>query len=231
MSFFRLPLASLLLAAPFAALAQRPTLPLPRLYVGLAAYTSAFQPIGNSAQMGFSVPVQATLGYQLRPRLAVQAEVSYQGQRYGYYYAGPAGATVTNGQLRLGPIRQTTANSERRAVAASLLARYTLTRQPLRRLQLDLLGGLSLEHYHAVTHGVTTDSVATPVSTFDYDNIDTSLLLSGGAGGRYRLGPRLEATGTVLVGVPLTGYGGLRNFEFRFKPSFALGLRYSLGRF
>ena len=232
MAPFRPLLIGLLLGAPALCRAQTPAAapPLPRFYVGLAAYSSAFQPIGNSAETGFSLPLQATVGYQLRPRLAVQAEVSYQSQRYSYAFSGPSYVSTNNGQQRLGPLQETTANRQRRALAASLLARYTLTRQPARRLQVDLLGGFSLEHYRLATHGVTTDSVANPVSTFNDDNADTSLLLSLGVGVRYRLGPRLEATGSGLVGVPLTGYAGLQGFEFRFKPSFAVGLRYHFGR-
>ncbi|MDQ2794220.1 MAG: hypothetical protein M3Y12_09455, partial [Bacteroidota bacterium] len=90
MRFSFLALSGLLAAAAFPARAQTapaapaalPGLAAPRFFVGLAAYSSYYQPLGGLSLANRSsvrVPLQLVAGYQLRPRLAVQVGVAYSG--------------------------------------------------------------------------------------------------------------------------------------------------------
>ena len=74
MRFLSFALGGLLLSTVRPALAQTSaaTPATPRYYVGLSAYTSYYQQIGNrrTGTTGFAVPLQLTAGYQLSPRVA-----------------------------------------------------------------------------------------------------------------------------------------------------------------
>lgn len=208
-------------AAPLLTRAQLPTpaTPAPHFYVGLAAYASNYLPLGQTWRGGFPVPLQATVGYQLGARWALQASVAYSGRGntyegtdYHYTTAGTYLPYTYSGQYR------------QRLLTASVLGRYTLTRQAAHRLQVDALGGLALVHTRSWSTYTQLDSAAAPFAeTYTYRL--NNLLLNAGLGLRYRLAPSLEATYNLLLGLPLSGYasGGLH-------PSMALGLQYRFGQ-
>lgn len=186
----------------------------PHLYVGLAAYASNYLPLGQFWRHGFPVPLQATVGYQLSPRWAVQASGAYSGRSNSY--AGFEGSSTTPASY-VGSYRE-------RLFTTSVLGRYTLTRQPTHRLQVDVLAGLAWAHLHYTSSYSRIDSLGA-ITSSGGDYTTNRLLLNAGLGARYRITPRLEATYNVLLNVPLSGYhaGGPQ-------PSMALGLQYHLGR-
>ena len=186
----------------------------PHVYVGLAAYASNYLPLGQFWRHGFPVPLQATVGYQLSPRWAVQASFAYSGRSNSYsgYDGSPTLQPSYTGSYR------------ERLYTTSVLGRYTLTRQAAHRLQIDALAGLSWVHRDFRSGYSRLDSLG--VSTGTTNNYRTNnLLLNAGLGARYRITPRLEANYNFLLGVPLSGYNasGLQ-------PSMALGLQYRFGR-
>jgi hypothetical protein len=217
----RLLLGSLLLATPLLSRAQTTELaPRPRFYVGLAAYHSNFQNlIRRHGDTGLPVPVQLTAGYQLRPRLALELGVAHSGRssRYAYdgYYFNATGP---------GYLNQHTSTTTERATSVSALGRYTLTRQPAHRLQVDVLGGFTLAHGTYYARGSDTNSLSGTVATtpFAHRAAATDFLLTAGLGLRYRLAPRLELNLDLTANRSLT-YDG-------FTGSAALGLRYRFGK-
>ena len=143
-----------LLASSFAGHAQATEpAPIPRFYGGLGLYTSSHQNLSSWGIDGARIPVQAVVGYQWRPRLAVQLGVAYSGNRsqyaYNYFYSpnypAPAGAKT-----------DVAGTYTERSITTSLLARYTLTRKLAHRFQADLIGGVKVEYsrYHDV--GIST---------------------------------------------------------------------------
>ncbi|MCI1189230.1 outer membrane beta-barrel protein [Hymenobacter sp. DH14] len=223
-----LALGGLLLAAALPAHAQ--TAPAAaRYYVGLAAYSSYFQPLGDLSQANRNevrVPLQLVAGYQLRPRLAVQVGVAYSGTTASYATAGRAYSPANPTQ---GTYFDYNATDTQRRVTLSVLARYTLTRNAAHRVQFDALGGFTLEHGRTFLRGTQADSVggAFVVSPFSYHASRTNLLLTAGLGTRLRLSPRftLFYDFTLNKNLNMPGYlpGSLTS-------SSALGLRYRFGR-
>lgn len=215
-------LAGLLLGAPCAGLAQT----FPHYYLGLAAYSSDYQGLGGSYNQGVRVPVQAVVGYQLRPRLAVQLGVAYSSATASYfgiskYYTGSAAAAspyayfIDQGQ------------TTRRNTSVALLARYTLTRQPAHRFQVDALGGFTLELQRLDFSSTRTDIDSTSthfaMTQTQEQSRRTDLLLTAGISPRLRFGRHLEALLDVTINKALT----LRTTGL--SGAAALGLRYRFG--
>jgi hypothetical protein len=220
MSAFFPACAALLLSAPLATLAQSPDpVPAYRFYGGVAAYTSAAQSLGGYSGSWYNVPVEATLGYQLRPRLAVQVGLAYSNTHDSFSY--------TNGYVDANANAVSSLNTSdytRRVFTTSLLARYTLTRQAAHRFQVDALAGPSLLHSagrSTYTETVTSQG-SSSVSNYDYSYRYNNLLLNAGPSFRYRFGQHLEAVYDVLFGASLTN-------RFNGSTSMALGLRYRFG--
>ena len=227
MNFSRLFLGGLLLGLPLLSLAQdAPPATAPRFYAGLAAYSGPYQRFGSSNTNGtdVNIPVQATFGYQLRPRLAVQIGLTYSGYKrgYGYNYNYIDSNTdqinySSNGTYTL------------RTFDTALLLRYTLTRKAAHRFQVDAVGGLQLTHQRGRQVGTDIYSYINPSqgprTTIEYDNVYPYNVLSVnlGPGFRYRFGQRLEAVGDILFNLPVTG--NYHNLD----SSLALGLRYHFG--
>lgn len=225
----RLILGSLLLGSSLASHAQatEPAIA-SKFYVGLGVYSGPYQNLGrtNIRDNKYSVPVQATLGYHIRPRLAVQLGLTYSGYKdkseydYDYDYTD-----VNNYRVN----RNSNYAATVRTVNTSLLVRYTLTRQPAHRFQVDLAGGLMLVHQRV--HLTSTDFYSYidypqgPTTTVENDDSYTYNVLNVNLGPsfRYRFGQRLEAVGDILFNVPVTG-----NYR-RLDASLALGLRYRFG--
>lgn len=228
MNFTLFTLGSLLLSMPFSSQAQdSQPVPAPKFYVGLAAYSGPYQAFSTTHRYrdNINIPVQATIGYQLRPRLAVQLGLTYSGYKnkfereYDYI-------SIDNYKIHYNGNTITTV----RTFSTALLMRYTLTRKPAHHFQFDVLGGLTLIHQGArVTGNETysyTDYPQSPSTIIDrnrsysYTNLSATL----GPEFRYRFGQRLEAVGDILFNLPLTGtYHDLDS-------SVALGLRYHFGQ-
>ncbi|MCC3151982.1 outer membrane beta-barrel protein [Hymenobacter sp. BT770] len=185
-----------------------------RLYGDLAAYSSYFLPLGNHSGTGFGLPLQATLGYQLRPRLAVQVGVAYRAAS-----GNSEGTILYNGSSRA------YANDYRNTnLSVSVLGRYTLTRNPAHRLQFDVLGGMTLERHTFRGTGFYPDyDQPTGSVEFDRSSSNNRYLLTAGASVRYQLSPRFELLYTSTVNTDI------RSFQ-QLTTSSALGLRYHFGR-
>lgn len=223
MKFSPLLLSSLLLGAPFPGHAQSPGLPsAPHFYGGLGVYSSSHQSLGSWGNGQARIPVQAVVGYQVRPRVAVQLGLAYSGNSASYayatsyssYYPAPPSAIIDYA-----------GRYTERSATATLLARYTLTRQAAHRFQADVLGGAKFEYLHFQNAGTETthDQAAPVVTAYEYPSVDKQLAVSLGVGLRYRLAARLEATYDLTFDQPLYGsfYGSKR-----LQATMALGLRY-----
>lgn len=223
MHFLRLALGALLLGSPLLSRAQTTDVaPAPRFYVGLAAYQSPYQGLDNWRQSdtGFRVPVQLTVGYQLRPRLALELGVAYSGRTTRYAFDGSyydANGTPFNYQY--------SNTTTQRTASVSALARYTLTRQPAHRLQVEALGGVTVVHRNSYSRGFNTKDPSGPLqnTSFNIRYSDNDLLLTAGLGLRYRLSPRFA------LNLDLTTNRNVNNDLFGFTGSAALGLRYRIG--
>jgi len=219
--------ASLLLGS-LPGFAQDAAPPTYRFYGGLTAYSSSFQPLGGRSYLGGSsratVPVQVVVGYQLRPRWAMQVGAAYTGYRQAYSYLGryaePGGTNAYdfsyNGSYTV------------RKLSLALLGRYTLTRKPAHRFQVDALGGLTYEHSSLHDAGLFTSNQGGPLLTSDYGSVERQnrLLVGLGPGLRFRAARQLDVMLDVVFSSPLYGSG---NFDLT--SATALGLRYRFGEF
>jgi hypothetical protein len=220
MTILRLALGSLLLGSSVTVQAQSAApVPAPRFYGGLGIYNSSHQNI-SSWGSGTRIPVQAVVGYQLRPRLAVQLGLAYNGNRDTYDYQHVYSALGTLPTYASG-------TSIERSTTTSLLVRYTLTRKLQHRFQADLLGGVKVEHsYFSNAGGYFDNSQALP-TPFDYSSTYNSTLLSLGASLRYRVVSRLEAVYDLTFDQPISN--GYARYGLRPQATMALGLRYHFG--
>jgi len=226
----RLLVSSLLLSTPLISLAQdNPAVATPKFYAGLGLYSGSYHSLGRSKSPAsittsststYQLPVQATLGYQLRPRLAVQLGLVYSSRKNDFassdeYIDANADRILftSNGRSTL------------RHYTASLQARYALTRKPDRRFQVDVVGGLAYDHqyyrgvgseeYTNVSQGTST--VTNRDAMFPYN--EASVVI--GPSLRYRFGQRLEVVYDLLLNQPLNRQSN--------SSSMALGLRYCFG--
>jgi hypothetical protein len=215
-----------LLGLPLAGYAQASDpAPAPHFYGGLGLYSSSHHNLSGWSN-GARIPVQAVVGYQLRPRLAVQLGFAYSGNRsqytystsYSSYYPAPPNTSI-----------DIAGTYTERSTTTSLLARYTLTRKLAHRFQADVLGGIKFEYsrYHDAGTTTTHDQATPVVTAFDYPNTYNSTLLSLGASLRYRVVSRLEAVYDLTFDQPIS-----RNsyYSRRLEATMALGLRYRFGR-
>ena len=215
---------SLLLGWPLASHAQTSGLPTaPHFYGGLGVYSSSHQNLSSWGNGQARIPVQAVVGYQLRPRLAVQLGLAYSGNHndyayatsYSSYYPSPPNSIVDFA----GTYRE-------RSATATLLARYGLTRKPTHRFQADVLGGAKFAYtrYNDLGTLTTHDQAAPVVTAYERPSTYTQPALSLGFGLRYRLVSRLEAAYDFTFDQPV-----FRNndyFTSRLQATMALGLRY-----
>ena len=237
MRFPSLALSGLLLSTTLPALAQTtpaetPALPgtaAPRFFVGLGAYSSYYQPLESRSTnvTGLPVPVQLTAGYQLRPRLALQAGLAYQSSSYAY-----AQSYYLYGTSNSPEYRSYAGSSRSRGLSASVLARYTLTRNAAHRVQFDALGGFTLQHYFGRDQGTRVDSLGGTRNSSPYTNrySETSLLLTAGLGTRYRLSRHFDLTLDLLLNRAVLGDTYTPPMRLGLTGSSALGLRYRFGR-
>ena len=219
--------AGVLLELPFAGSAQSADGAAPHFYGGLGVYTSSHQNLSSWGSGSARIPVQAVVGYQLRPRLAVQLGLAYSGNRSNYAYASSYSSYYPAPPSTVTDIDGTYTE---RSTTTSLLARYTLTRKPAHRFQADLLGGAKFEYsrYHDVGTYTSHDQPTPVVTPFDYPSSYTSALLSLGPSLRCRLVSRLEAVYDLTFDLPVAG--GHAYYSPRLQATMALGLRYHFGR-
>lgn len=219
-------LSGALLIPSFTGHAQSVELPTaPHFYGGLGVYSSSRQNLGSWNINQARIPVQALVGYQLRPRLAVQLGVAYSGNSDDYAYSTsysstypPPPSTVVDfaGQYK------------ERFVTATLLARYGLTRKPGHRFQADVLGGAKFEYVRYGEAGTrTTYNQAAPVATaYSAPHTSTQSALSLGFGLRYRLVSQLEVAYDFTFDLPVARSD---YYSSRLQASTSLGLRYHFG--
>lgn len=225
MRWIRLLLSGLAIGSPLLASAQA-TAPTPRYYVGLALYASPYQPLrGGGGYLAPIIPFQAVAGYQLRPRLAVQLGVAYSSSEYSYFDVGkyfPVGGPAR------GVFFETTSHGTSAHTSVALLGRYQLTRQPSHRLQVDLLGGVTLENTHYTRDGTYTDSTQVPISRrYDESGSSQAYLLTAGPSVRCRLGRHLEALLDFTLNYDFNRDHHVNSSELT--GATALGLRYRFG--
>ena len=221
--------AGLLAAAPALAQPAPPApapAPTPRYYVGLAAYSSFYQPLFRPAVVQGRVPVQLVAGYQLRPRLAVQVGLAGSSSHRDYAYAGPA--YYASGQPAT--FQHEEGTTTWRGLSASVLGRYTLTRQLHHRFQADLLGGFTLETGEARNRGTRADSLGGSLVAQPYDHraSEQLLLLTLGSSLRYRVLPGLDLNSDFTLNRAITGPGAWQ-LPLGLSTATALGLRYRFG--
>jgi len=213
---------SLVLGPALSSHAQSVELPTtPHFYGGLGVYSSGRQNLGNWYG-GTRIPVQAVVGYQLRPRLALQLGLAYSGNSNSYTYT-----TSYSSMYPPPPSARIdfAGRYQERFTTATLLARYGLTRKPSHRFQADVLGGAKFEYARYNSKGTqTTYDQATPVVVaYESPSTYTQPALSLGFSLRYRLVSQLEAAYDFTFDLPLT-----RDAYYRQTTS-ALGLRYHFG--
>ncbi|RZJ89891.1 MAG: hypothetical protein EOO60_09540, partial [Hymenobacter sp.] len=192
MKFARIFLGGILLGSSATAQAQSAEpVSAPHFYGGLGVYSSSHHNLSSWGN-GARIPVQALLGYQWRPRLAVQLGVAYSGNHSDYTYSTSYSSYYPTPPSTLTDVAGTYTE---RSTTISLLARYTLTRKLAHRFQADALGGIKVEYSRYRDAGTyTTHAQATPaVTPFEYPATYNSTLLSLGISLRYRMVSQLEA--------------------------------------
>jgi hypothetical protein len=222
----RLLLPGLVALLPALGHAQAPALPVPRYYVGLAAYSSAYQQLGGGVYRTTRLPFQVSAGYQVRPRLAVQLGVAYSSASYdnsgsGRYfpYLGPAGGVYQDYSYR----------GADRSTSLALLARYTLTRHLGQRVQVDALGGVTVEASHYTLTNAYSDSSQVPVThRYEGRGTDWGVLLTAGPSVRCRLAQHVDALLDFTLNYNLNR--GNSPGSSLLTGATALGLRYRFGR-
>lgn len=211
-------LGCLVLGLPIIGQAQTTeAVPTPRFYIGLGVYSSYYNRLGNPYGLGKAVPVKATLGYQLRPRLALQASLAYSGN------SGHNAGTFTD--YATGNTGEYFSNYRNRFFTLAVQGRYALTRQAAHRLQLDAVAGATVERSTFRGNGTNPDfSSPFPGATtfYDLNSSNNVYLVSLGPSVCFRLASRVEAVGDWLLNVDT------RAAEHP-NSSFALGLRYRFG--
>lgn len=189
--------------------------PFPRLYlgVGVATYPSYI--------LTKSLLPNVVLGYQLRPRLAFQTSfVAYQsfGSSAGY---GSAYVISSNGTTRYGPSYAYVSRAQGRTSLLNVAARYSLTSRLLRHWQVDVVGGLLLDHTRRHYEAVQTDSVGTVLATATTDGVTNQVRLHLGPSVRYEFGRHLGAVLDLSLSHSFTG-----GYPTDFGLAGAVGLRY-----
>jgi hypothetical protein len=207
---------AVLLSLPLLSFAQTTEPETPRFYVGVSAYTNWYQRASRGIDDSKWPPLQLTLGYQLRPRLAVQVSAAYTDS--------PGSYAGTVSDFRGFPLGQYSNEYRNTSLSITALGRYTLTRTPSRRFQIDALGGFTLDRDTYSGKGYGPD-YTTPGETvpFERSSQTNHYALSVGPSFRYRLLSGLEAVGEGTVNMDLRAPRVVTT-------SGAIGLRYRFGR-
>jgi len=204
-----------LLSMPLLSLAQSTEVVVPRYYIGLSASTNSYQRRSRELDNSTVPPLQLTLGYQLRPRWAVQVSASYS-HSPGFVKS----ALYDINENYVGEYSNAYRNT---ALTVTALGRYTLTRDLSHRFQLDALGGFTLDHATHQQEGYLPDAVTGEQRSFAGSSKTDNTALSVGPSFRYRLFSGLEAVGEGTVNMDLRALRVVTT-------SGAIGLRYRFGR-
>lgn len=193
-----------------------PGQPIPRLYAGVNFFVGQYT-ITYPNRLGEWLgvyPYELSLGYQLRPGLAIQA-----GWAHLHEHSETDLTTFTaTGKLAF----HTFGSGERDLTVVPTLLRYTLTRRLKHRVQFDFLGGLTLIRATFHSTGGYTDSTLVVVP-FKSDREATNVSLTVGPSIRFAFGRHVEAVADVVLNRSLVG-GFSRPHSLT--PTFAFGLRY-----
>ncbi|RSK49927.1 outer membrane beta-barrel protein [Hymenobacter rigui] len=185
-----------LLTTPLLGLAQTITPEAPRYYVGLSAFTSSNQRQSREIDASKWPPLQLTLGYQLRPRLAVQVSAAYSNS--------PGSRTANFVDIYGGSAGKYHVDYRNTALSITALGRYTLTRTLSHRFQLDALGGFTLDRATYQSEGFYPAS-GNPNESIPFRRASdvNQYSLSVGPSLRYRLVGGLEAMAEGTVNMDL----------------------------
>jgi hypothetical protein len=208
-----------LLSLPLLGTAQTSE-PTPRFYVGAGAALLTGQPFHRYATTRIGPAL--TVGYQLRPRLALQLSGAYTSRKgstgYDSYSTDNAGNQY---------IDSYSTEYRDRLFTLPVLLRGELTNSG-KRLHVDALVGATLLLSTSYSRSTSTYQGQTSFYNYDYGpSLNASLSL--GPALRYSLTPRLEATADVLVNIVVT-----RAYYYSFNDhlfsNVLAGVRYRFGQ-
>ncbi|MBT2559133.1 outer membrane beta-barrel protein [Hymenobacter sp. ISL-91] len=209
-----------------------PPLNFPRWYAGLQYgrqdYQLAFSVASGSANLGpgrtNARRPQLTLGYQINPRLAVQAGIAPAKETFSYGGSGTnsAGNSLTEWGV-----------STNSSLALPILARYTLASKLWGNLQLDALGGTVLFWSQGKSDFTRTEDGVITLRSISTTKVRNAILAVGPSA-RYEFGrhlagfadwmfyKNLQSSSLVYPGSNSTNKNGITN-------SVNLGIRYRFG--
>lgn len=154
-----------------------------------------------------------TGGYQLSPRLAAEASLSYD---HHLYYS-----EVTLQRASGQTVRDSYRHDDHWVTAVPVLLRFTGTRRPEHRAQFDVLAGFTVVHGSYLQISEQYDDQQRVSLHEERAERTTGLAFSGGLSARYRLGRHLEAVGDAVLNRAFADHP-----QVAFRPTYALGLRY-----
>jgi hypothetical protein len=193
------------------------TLRSPTFYLGVSAATGltaspdgfSGTPTGPTTYNHVPLLPKLTAGWQLLPRLALQVSGQYAQQSDTYNFI--EGRSDVNGQVIAIPGFH---GFRLHSVAVPILARYTLTSNLTHRLQVDLLGGVTLVHrstqYHSLVYFPEPGAPPLPagitpeVTDVAYKQASTAVHLSLGPSCRYRIAPHWQVMAEAVANYRVT---------------------------
>ncbi len=212
---FTLPLLGQAQSAP-------PVAPAKRYFAGLDGSYSAFRSGFGWDGQGFAPTLVA--GLSLQPRLALHLGLTASQRRFEHVAEWVDRVSYT----RPFPI-YAYYQTRLRTLSLPVLLRYDLGRQTDRRLQVQALGGLTLQATRELDQTTLADSTGTVFSSASDRHTTFAVALTVGPGLRYTLGPHVELTAHALLSVPLRPLAGVAGFTLIGSTStVALGARYYL---
>jgi opacity protein-like surface antigen len=190
-------------------------------YVGVGANLGSYYLRwgGGYIREPFSFSPALAVGIAIKPSWALQARVTAyeQSRRSNYSYVG------SSLEPRKGKTTYVTSTYRNRIVVVPLLLRPTLTRDVTRRLQVDVLLGITLISTRTRTSGISKDSVDTVLLSSSENSSALNKPLTFGAGLRYKLTANVELATEVLSSLHTTFLG------FHPNANMQLELRYRFG--
>lgn len=216
-----------LIIGPLGVLAQESEpVVFPRWYVGLQYgrqdFLLALKNSAESARTNTRRP-QVTVGYQIKPRLAVQLGMAPVTQSFTFGGSGtnPAGQPVSE-----------IGSSKGRSLAIPVLARYTLAAKPWKNLRIDASAGGVLFWSHSQTEFTRTDN-GVVTSRYETTTDIMNAFMALGPSARYEFGRHVDVLADWLFYKNLrrgtaTQVGGTGN-SLGITNSLSLGVRYRFG--
>ncbi|MCA8832166.1 outer membrane beta-barrel protein [Hymenobacter pini] len=157
------------------------------------------------------LPVEVVAGYQLTPRLGLQTGLAYRkSSGQDQLLSNPDGTVETN-------------SPGFKSFSVPLLARYSLSRQPGNRLQLQVIGGATVLH----SSRTVTQRLVSTGQTYSRPDKLTQTQLSVGAGLTKRLSPHWSGAAEMLLNRPTRGH--INQSSWLAYYSVGLGFNYHFG--